>query len=290
MDSNKNKYVGILLFTSYIAYQIGLVQNFQGAHHDNDFLKKSQERVLRDSRVTASFLPSTISPLCFFRYTHSNEGLGGSFNQLLIGKYLAAIQGLEFCMASEQDLLDPWEISGHVTDNAWLRKYWYLPPCPTVVHTCDVSYKHRQTDWELPFVWRMYQLLYKEELAHLSKRIEASPLNENFEYCAHVRTGDSFAIPIVQWTGVKLYIFGAYNSSLYPFCATNKCIDVPKTKDVEFDFVNMANCKNLAACDSSLSITAKLLNRYNKEYVKVARVSNIRFTEFFNGFVYNSSA
>lgn len=235
------------------------------------------------SSSNVSFLgDSVITPTCFLRFEHLNEGLGGTINQLLVGKVWAKLRGKKFCMSSLHDLRDPNEANGHSTDNAWLREYWHLPRCPEKSIACDFNRSFEVQDWKQPqYVWRLYQLLYPDELAELRQRLTASPFNKNFAYCAHVRTGDDSSLPSVAWSGIELHLFGT-DTAEYSFCENNTCVVLEKTRDVEFDFVNMMNCHHLAACQSSLSITAKLLSLHNTEYVQMARLDNQHFTEFFD--------
>ena len=262
-------------------------------HHMNDSLASGAMPLppLSASATSSSapLLPSPSSspdpsppPRCQFRYTHvSTDGFGGSFNQILNGKVTAALQGLPFCLATPVDLVD--ENGWHGTDNAWLRKYWDgVPRCPAVASACDVSAEHVHNDWFTPYVWRMWQLFYAEEFVRLRERLTSSPLSKRFAHCAHVRTGDTpESQPSVPVSGVQLHLFGAPHAD-YEFCKRNTCVLLNVSRDVEFDFVNMLNCEHLYACDSSLSITAKLLSPHNDEYVKVARVDNTRYTQFFS--------
>ena len=245
--------------------------------------------------ATAIDIPSR--PVCYFRYSHISEGLGGSISQILNGKVTAALTGKRFCLATALDLVDPdghfdsgipgvqYAPGDHSTDNAWLRKYWDgVPRCPEAVGACDVSVEHVHADWETPYVWRLWQLLYRDEFVRLRHSLATAPLSRNYEYCAHIRTGfddNARTFPNVRWTGVKLHLFGAQHTD-YEFCRVNECVLMNRTRSPEFDLVNMANCRHLEACDSSLGINAKLLNRYNTDYVKAARLGNTRYTEYFD--------
>jgi hypothetical protein len=226
--------------------------------------------------------PIPPAPRCLFRYSHiATDGFGGSFNQILDGKVKAALRGLPFCLATPGDLID---LNGwHGTDNSWVRKYWDgVPRCPATVNDCDVSVEHAHADWFTPYTWRLWQLFYAEEFVRFRERLTTSPLSERFKHCAHVRNGDTpVSQPTVPVSGEVLHLFGTPSAD-YEFCKRNTCVLLNVSKDVEFDFVNMVNCEHLYACDSSLSITAKLLSPHNSEFVKVARLDNTAYTQFFS--------
>ena len=232
-------------------------------------------------------LPSEVP--CLFRYTHiSTDGLGGALNQLLNGKVTAALHGKTFCLDTPVDLTD--ENDWHGANNAWLRDYWDgLPRCPPEPpRTCDEAAMHAHADWQTPYVWRLWQLFYPREFLRFRGRLAQSPISLGLEHCAHVRTGDTAtSLPLVPVSNVTLHLFGTPHAN-YDFCGSrNTCVLMNKTqlgnaKGTEFDFVNLATCAHVYACDSSFSISAKLLNARNKDYVKVARLDNTRYTELFD--------
>lgn len=197
-------------------------------------------------------------------------------NQIMVGKVLGAMKELRFCLNGTLD--DPNET--HPNQYYWLLNYWHIEFCKDHPpnDACDVYAMWMHQYWNEPYVYRLYRRFYKSEYAKMQQEMILSAKTKNYTYCVHVRTGDAVSVPAsVPWTGKKTFIFGSEKKS-YPFCQNNECIFLPKTTDVEEDFINMVNCRHLVPADSSFSVTAKLLSPYNTEYVKMARISNTLFT------------
>jgi len=211
-----------------------------------------------------------------YRFSIANEGLGGNINQIMVGKVRSVLFDRNFCLNST--LEDP--NVNHQNDYSWLHQYWEIPLCEVIPPTaCDMSDSFHHDYWDMHYVYRLYRIFYPEELLDLRINLAQSSRNKNFQYCVHVRTGDANSIPVVSYTNKTISLFGT-TSTDYKFCYVNNCVLVPITKDVEFDFVNLANCLNLTTPDSSFSITAKLLSpHYDFEYyIKMARITNLLFT------------
>ena len=97
-------------------------------------------------------------------------------------------------------------------------------------------------------------------------KIAASPLNENFAYCVYISNFNMTFITLidkVDWVAKDVAVFGKMAPVNSSFCQRNRCTFHAGSTSVEFDFVNLCNCKYLIHSNSLFSTLATVFSRYH---------------------------
>ena len=190
-----------------------------------------------------------------FSFAIMNEGLGGSMLQIMLGMVTAFEANVPFCLSNS--LVDPQP--QHMHDYSWILKYINISLCSDIVGHCEVSKAWYHELWEQKTVIGRWKSYFKSEYTDALHRIQVSPLNANYPYCVHVRTGDYTSIPDITWEGRSILIFGGNSDLHLPACGVNNCTYVD-TSSVEFDFINLANCDNIVYSISTFSILTNIFS------------------------------
>lgn len=205
---------------------------------------------------------------CMYRYKVMNEGLGGLMSQVMLGMVLAHETRLLFCLSNSLVCPDPT----HSSDYSWILKYISIPFCKHFSPlACDVN-----AQWESHYWWSQTNVItrfnkyFPFEMEKARKLVAHSIFNHHLQYCVHVRTGNLLSIPKVQWSSINISVFGANASDQYAFCSRNNCTFIAKV-DVEFDFINLANCQNVVFSDSTFSVMAAVFSPIHYNNLPPAR-------------------